>query len=82
MFFIQNLHKADAACFLSAESGQEDARLNCYNFISHRQARFLPKESVETGQHLSMKIKTADILEKFLPAVHHEYTLVNLPWEE
>ena len=29
-----------------------------------------------------MKIKTADILEKFLPAVHHEYTLVNLPWEE
>ena len=30
----------------------------------------------------SMKIKTADILEKFLPAVHHEYTLVNLPWEE
>lgn len=30
----------------------------------------------------SLKIKTADILEKFLPAVHHEYTLVNLPWEE
>lgn len=30
----------------------------------------------------SIKIKTADILEKFLPAVHHEYTLVNLPWEE
>lgn len=29
----------------------------------------------------SLKIKTADILEKFLPAVHHEYTLVNLPWE-
>jgi len=32
VFFIQNLHKADAACFLSAESGQEDARLNCYEF--------------------------------------------------
>ena len=30
----------------------------------------------------SIKVKTADILEKFLPAVHHEYTLVNLPWEE
>lgn len=30
----------------------------------------------------SLKIKTADLLEKFLPAVHHEYTLVNLPWEE
>lgn len=30
----------------------------------------------------SLKIKTADLLEKFLPAVHHEYTLVTLPWEE
>lgn len=29
----------------------------------------------------SLKIKTADILEKFLPAVHHSYTLVELPWE-
>lgn len=30
----------------------------------------------------SLKIKTADILEKFLPAVHHEYSVVELPWEE
>ena len=30
----------------------------------------------------SLKIKTADLLEKILPAVHHEYILVNLPWEE
>lgn len=30
----------------------------------------------------SLKIKTADILEKFLPAVHHSYTVVELPWEE
>lgn len=30
----------------------------------------------------SLKIKTADILEKFLPAVHHAYTPVSLPWEE
>lgn len=30
----------------------------------------------------SLKIKTADILEKFLPAVHHDYTLVDLPWED
>lgn len=30
----------------------------------------------------SLKIKTADILEKFLPAVHHDYVLVDLPWEE
>ena len=30
----------------------------------------------------SLKLYTKDILEKFLPAVHHEYTIVNLPWEE
>lgn len=30
----------------------------------------------------SLKIKTADLLEKFLPAVHHEYISVELPWEE
>ena len=30
----------------------------------------------------SLKIKTADLLEKILPAVHHEYILVDLPWEE
>lgn len=30
----------------------------------------------------SLKIKTADLLEKILPAVHHEYMLVDLPWEE
>lgn len=29
----------------------------------------------------SLKIRTADILEKFLPYVEHPYTLVNLPWE-
>lgn len=30
----------------------------------------------------SLKIKTADLLDKILPAVHHEHILVNLPWEE
>ena len=30
----------------------------------------------------SLKIKTSDIIEKFLPAVHHEPTIVDLPWEE
>ena len=30
----------------------------------------------------SLKIKTADLMEKILPAVHHEYILVDLPWEE
>ena len=30
----------------------------------------------------SMKLKTSDIIEKFLPSVHHEPTIVDLPWEE
>ena len=30
----------------------------------------------------SLKIKTTDLLEKILPAVHHDYILVDLPWEE
>ena len=30
----------------------------------------------------SLKIRTLDILEKFLPHVNHPYTLVDLPWEE
>ena len=30
----------------------------------------------------SLKIRTADILEKFLPFVKHEYTAVELPREE
>ena len=30
----------------------------------------------------SMKLKTSDIIERFLPAVHHEPTIVELPWEE
>lgn len=30
----------------------------------------------------SLKIRTADILETFLPYVNHSYTLVTLPWDE
>lgn len=30
----------------------------------------------------SLKFKTKDIIEKFLPAVHHEPIIVNLPWGE
>ena len=30
----------------------------------------------------SLKIKTADLTEKFLPAVHHSYITVELPWED
>ncbi len=29
----------------------------------------------------TLKIRTADIIEKFLPKVGHEYALVELPWE-
>lgn len=30
----------------------------------------------------SLKIRTSDLLEKFLPYVEHPYLLVDLPWEE
>ncbi len=30
----------------------------------------------------SLKIKTADLMEKILPAVHHTPVFVDLPWEE
>ncbi len=29
----------------------------------------------------TLKIKTADIIEKFLPEVGHDYAVVSLPWE-
>ena len=30
----------------------------------------------------SLKIRTCDLLDKILPALGHEYTLVDLPWLE
>ena len=30
----------------------------------------------------SLRMRTADITEKFLPAVHHEYTAVKMPYDE
>lgn len=30
----------------------------------------------------SLKIRTTDILERFLPYVNHPYTIVELPWED
>ena len=30
----------------------------------------------------SLKFKTKDIVEKYLPAVHHEPTVIELPWHE
>ena len=30
----------------------------------------------------SLKLKTKDIIEKYLPAVHHEPTVIELPWHE
>lgn len=29
----------------------------------------------------SLRLSTADLLERFLPEIHHPYTLVDLPWE-
>lgn len=29
----------------------------------------------------SLKLKTADVIEKLIPAMHHDITYVNLPWE-
>ncbi len=30
----------------------------------------------------SLRMKTAEVVEKFLPAVHHEYTAVTMPYDE
>ncbi len=30
----------------------------------------------------SLKLKTKDIIEKYLPAVHHEPTVIELPWHD
>ena len=30
----------------------------------------------------SLRMKTSEIVEKFLPAVHHEYTVVEMPYDD
>lgn len=58
---------------------------------THNRVRLLIDKSVIEGHAYigchpcintsSLKIPTADLLEKFLPYVNHPYTLVDLPWE-
>lgn len=57
----------------------------------NRRVRLLIDQSVVEGHEYvgchpcintsSIKLRTADLLEKFLPYIHHPYTLVDLPWE-
>lgn len=64
--------------------------LGLMNDDNHR-VRLLIDQSVIKGHEYvgchpcintsSLKIRTADLLEKFLPYVNHPYTLVDLPWE-
>ena len=53
--------------------------------------KLLIDKDVLTGEHIgvhpcvntaSLKLKTADLMEKILPAMHHEPTFVDLPWLE
>ena len=53
-----------------------------------KKVRLIIDEDVTKGAYIgchpcintsSLKLPTADVLEKFLPAIHHDYTLVDLP---
>lgn len=57
---------------------------------TENRVQLLIDEDVLTGEYLgchpcvntsSLKLKTADVIEKFLPAVHHEYVKVHLVGE-
>ena len=80
---------ADAAhmeAFLSISPGSVSV-LGLMNDKEHRVKLAIDRELLEDpflGCHpcvntSSLKIKTSDILEKFLPAVEHDFTLVDLP---
>ena len=80
---------ADAAhmeAFLSISPGSVSV-LGLMNDKEHRVKLAIDTELLEDpflGCHpcvntSSLKIKTSDILEKFLPAVEHDFTLVDLP---
>ena len=80
---------ADAAhmeAFLSISPGSVSV-LGLMNDKEHRVKLAIDRELLEEpflGCHpcvntSSLKIKTSDILEKFLPAVEHDFTLVDLP---
>ena len=72
--------------FLSISPGSVSV-LGLMNDKEHRVKLAIDRELLEDpflGCHpcvntSSLKIKTSDILEKFLPAVEHDFTLVDLP---
>ena len=56
-----------------------------------RMVRLLIDEDVLTGEYIgchpcintsSLKFRTEDLLNKILPAIHHDYTMVDLPYAE
>lgn len=77
---------AHMEAFLSISPGSVSV-LGLMNDKEHRVKLAIDRELLEEpflGCHpcvntSSLKIKTSDILEKFLPAVEHDFTLVDLP---
>jgi uncharacterized protein YfkK (UPF0435 family) len=59
------------------ENNKEQSQKSFESYIDILDLTYQAKEN-----EFDLKIKTADLLEKILPAVHHEYILVDLPWEE
>lgn len=64
--------------------------LGLMNDVNHRVRLLIDRSVIEDHRYLgchpcintsSLRIQTADILEKFLPHIQHSYTLVDLPWE-
>lgn len=64
--------------------------LGLMNDINNRVRLLIDKSVVEDHEYVgchpcintsSLKIRTCDLLEKFLPYIKHPYTLVDLPWE-
>ncbi len=64
--------------------------LGLMNDTAHRVRLLIDKSVVEGHEYIgchpcintsSLKIRTEDLLNKFLPYINHPYTLVDLPWE-
>lgn len=64
--------------------------LGLMNDTSHRVRLLIDKAVVDGHEYVgchpcintsSIKLRTSDLLDKFLPYIKHPYTLVDLPWE-
>ncbi len=64
--------------------------LGLMNDTEHRVRLLIDRDVIERHPYLgchpcintsSLKLRTEDVLERFLPAVEHDYTIVDLPWE-